>query len=206
MWPVTLIRVEALSKNTSDTSPRRPLAADRPLCVRRGKLEGIHERSHTRTSREGGAMVWTPCSGLEEREALPWLPRLIQKARRYEAGRAAGTDVMSGYLYGDNDFIDKQLLAFLGTDDASVCALVREHDDDAVVAGQLVARSGRSELERRAFGIRLRRRMWDFALMEADEGRLPDGPRARLLRFAYNRLLMPIVYAQFSAAERKRRL
>jgi hypothetical protein len=149
--------------------------------------------------------MWTPCSGLEEREALPWLPRLIEKARRYEAGRTAGTDLMRGYLYGDNDFIDKQLLGFLRTDDASVGTLVREYDDDAEVAERLVASSRRTESERRAFGILLRRRMWNFSFLEADEGRLPDGLRTRMIRFAYNRLLMPVVYAQFSAAERKRR-
>ncbi len=149
-------------------------------------------------------MTWTPCSGLEEREALPWLPRLIQKARRYEEGRAAGTDLMGGYLYGDNDFIDQKLLAFLRTDDASVCALVREHDDDAEVARNVVARSDRTESERRAFGVRFRRRLLNFVFLEADEGRLPDGLRTRAIRFAYNRLLMPVVYKQFSIAENKR--
>jgi hypothetical protein len=149
-------------------------------------------------------MTWIPCSGLDELEAMPWLHRLVQKARRYEAGRAVGTDLMDGYMFGDNDFIDKQVLAFLRTDDTAVLARVREHDDDAVVASSLVAESGRSESERRTFGVRLRRRLLNFVFLDADEGRLPPGVRTRLWRFAYNRLLMPVVSRQFAAAERKR--
>ncbi len=113
------------------------------------------------------------------------MPRLIEKARRYEAGRTAGTDLMNGYLYGDNDFIDKQVLAFLNTDDTSVRALVREYADDADVCRIVVE-------------------LLNFVFLEADEGRLADGVRTRLISFAYNRLLMPVVYAQFAMAERRR--
>lgn len=154
---------------------------------------------------EARSMTWTPRSGLDTLNGLPWLPRLLEKARRSEAGRAAGTDTMNGYLYGDNDFIDAQLLKFLRTDDKTVSELVRQHGDDAEVARILIERSGHDSPEVRAFAEKFRRKNMDFVLLEADEGRLGNGLRAKSIRFFYNRLLMPIVYAKFAADERKRR-
>jgi len=113
--------------------------------------------------------------------------------------------MMNGYLYGDNDFIDGQLLKFLRTDDKTVSELVRAHDDDAEVARILVERSGRDSTEVRAFAQKFRRKNMDFVLLEADEGRLGNGLRAKLTALFYNRLLMPVVYAKFAADERKRR-
>jgi len=145
-------------------------------------------------------MTWTPRSGLDELEGLPWLPRMLEKARRFEAG----TQQMNGYLYGDNDFIDAQLLKFLRTTDTAVSELVREHADDAEVARILVERSGRSPAEIQSFARSFRRKNANFILLEADEGRLGSGPRAKLIRFVYNRLMMPVIYAKFAADERKR--
>ncbi|HEX3462572.1 MAG TPA: DUF5069 domain-containing protein [Candidatus Elarobacter sp.] len=148
--------------------------------------------------------MWIPRSAHDSLEGLPWLPRLLEKARRFEAGRAAGTDLMNGYLYGDNDFIDAQLLRFLRTTDATVSALVRDHADDAEVARILVERSGRSPSEIAEFAKIFPRKNFGFVLTEADEGRLGNGPRAKLICFVYNRLIMPIFYAKFAADERKR--
>lgn len=150
-------------------------------------------------------MTWIPRSGLDKLQGLPWLPRLLDKARRFEAGRAAGTDLMNGYLYGDNDFIDAQLLKFLRTDDTAVRELVRQHADDAEVARILVERSGHDSAEVRAFAEKFLRRNMNFVVLEADEGRLGSGLRAKLMRIFYNRLFMPIVYVKFAADERKRR-
>ena len=149
-------------------------------------------------------MSWIPRSGLESVEDLVWLPRLLQKARRMEEGRASGRDLMEGYLYGDNDFIDKRVLEFLRTDDAAVSAVVREQPDDAAAAAIIVERSGRTAEERRAFSTQLRRKLFDFVLLEADEGRLPPGLKRTVVRFLYNRAIMPVINAQFRAAERKR--
>ena len=148
--------------------------------------------------------MWIPCSAQDELAGLPWLPRLLEKARRFEAGRAAGVDLMNGYLYGDNDFIDAQLLRFLHATDAAVSALVNEHPDDADVARILIQRSGRSDDEVRRFAKRMRRQNFNFVLTEADEDRLGNGLGARLMRFAYNRVIMPIVYRKFAADGRKR--
>jgi len=150
-------------------------------------------------------MTWIPRSGLDKLCGLPWLPRLLEKARRFEAGRADGTDQMNGYLYGDHDFIDAQLLKFLRTTDATVSELVRERADDVEVARILIQRSGHDSAEVRAFAQMFRRKNMDFVLLEADEGRLGNGLRAKAIALFYNRLLMPIVYAKFAADERKRR-
>ena len=87
-------------------------------------------------------MSWTPCSGLDAEAGVVWLPRMLQKARRCLTspdGRA-----VDGYLFGDNDFIDKEVIAFLRTDDEAITALVRENPSDADVARLIVERSCRS--------------------------------------------------------------
>ncbi|GAC1540535.1 MAG: hypothetical protein NVS2B17_16900 [Candidatus Velthaea sp.] len=149
-------------------------------------------------------MPWIPCSAHDEFDGLVWLPRLIEKARRNAHGRAAGTDLMNGYLYGDNDFIDAQLLRFLGADDRALSAWVEEFSDDDEVARVAIARSGRSFDERRRFSTSLARRTFDFCMLDADEGRLAPGLRSRTIAFLYNRAMMPIVYAVFGRAEHKR--
>ena len=73
-------------------------------------------------------MTWIPCSGRDSVAGLVWLPRLLEKARHCEA--SANSRLVDGYCYGDNDFIDKQLIAFLRTDDATISALVREQPVD----------------------------------------------------------------------------
>lgn len=149
-------------------------------------------------------MNWVPRSGLDTGRDLVWLPRLLQKARRHEEGRVNGRDLMDGYLYGDNDFIDVRVLRFLRTDDAAVSALVRADPDDDSVAAALIERSGRTREECIAFSRRLRRGLFDFIMLEADEGRIPPGLKRNVVRFVYNRIVMPPVYAMFRRAERKR--
>ncbi len=148
-------------------------------------------------------MGWIPCSGLDSLAGLVWLPRLLQKARHCET--LGNEHLVDGYCYGDNDFIDKQLIAFLRTNDAAISALVRQHESDAQVASMLVDRSGRSTAECAAFSKALRRKFFDFALLEADEGRLAPGPKAAILKFVYNNVMMPIVYRIFARDERSRK-
>jgi uncharacterized protein DUF5069 len=147
-------------------------------------------------------MSWIPCSGRDSVAGLSWLPRLLEKARHCEA--SPNGRLVDGYCYGDNDFIDKQLIAFLRTDDASISALVREHSDDADVARILVERSGHSSAEIEAFNSAFRRKNFDFVLLEADEGRLGTGLKATILKFLYNGALMPIFYPLFRRDERNR--
>lgn len=111
---------------------------------------------------------------------------------------------MDGYCYGDNDFIDKQLLTFLRTTDTAVSALVREYPDDADVARTLVERSGRTPAECAAFDKAFRRKNFNFAFVEADEGRLGSGVSATIVKAFYNGAMMPIFYSLFRRDERKR--
>jgi hypothetical protein len=147
-------------------------------------------------------MSWIPCSGRDSLEGLAWLPRLLEKARHAEALQSGR--LIDGYCYGDNDFIDKQLIAFLRTDDSTISALVREHPANADVAKILVDRSGHSRAECEVFDKAFRRRNLDFVLLEADEGRLRPGVKASLLKFIYNNMVMPIVYPLFRRDERNR--
>ena len=140
--------------------------------------------------------------GRESLAGLVWLPRLLQKARHCE-GSPDGR-LVDGYCYGDNDFIDKQLITFLRTDDSTISALVREHPDDAEVARILVERSGHTPEEVAEFNTAFRRKNFNFVLLEADEGRMPPGVKATLLKFLYNGAVMPIFYPLFRRDERNR--
>jgi hypothetical protein len=146
-------------------------------------------------------MGWIPCSGRDSVAGLVWLPRLLEKARRSETSPEGR--LVEGYCYGDNDFIDKQLIAFLRTTDTTISALVREHPADEDVARIIVERSGRSAAECEAFNRTFRRKNFDFVLIEADEGRL-RGVKGALLKFVYNGVVMPIVYRMFKRDERNR--
>jgi len=128
---------------------------------------------------------------------------MVQKARRCLTslnGRA-----VDGYLFGDNDFIDKQVIAFLRTDDDTISALVRENPSDADVARIIVERSGRSAGECAAYSASLKRKFLNFFFIEADEGRLGPGLKSSVIRFLCNNALMPVVYLMFAHDERKRK-
>lgn len=149
-------------------------------------------------------MAWMPCSGLETVDDMVWVKRMAQKARRADESRSSGEDLMNGYLYGENDFIDGRVLRFLGLSDDQFADAARAEADSVLAARRALASSGRSPNECREFSERLRKSFANFCLLEADEGRLPPGLRATLIRFFYNRLMMPIVYVVFRRAERKR--
>lgn len=146
-------------------------------------------------------MSWMPRSGLDSAENIVWLPRLFDKARRAQSH--ADGRLFDGYCYGDNDFIDRAVLQFLRTNDGEVSALLRNNSDDAA-AGILVSRSGRTPAECIEFSTNLRLKLFDFAVIEADEGRLPAGFKTSFLRLFYNRIMMPFVYPIFRRAEQRR--
>jgi len=94
---------------------------------------------------------------------LVWLPRLLEKARHCEA--SPDGRLVDGYCFGNSDFIDKDLIAFLRTDDETITSLVRAHPADADVAAILIERSGRTPAECVAFSASFRRKFFD--LMDA---------------------------------------
>ena len=148
--------------------------------------------------REEAATSWAgyrvPADSLA---GLSWLPRMLQKARR---ARRRRTDASSTAIcYGDNDFIDKQLIAFFAPTTRAISQSCREHPADADVATILVERSGRTPAECAAFDRTFRRKNFDFVFVEADEGRLPPGFKTAAVKFLYNNLVMRIVYPMFGA-------
>lgn len=148
-------------------------------------------------------MEWMPRSGLHEIDGLVWVPRMIDKARRYLA-LGATSRRFDGYLYGGNDFIDTRVLAFLRMTDDEFCEIVRRHPDDVEVGRAAIARSGRTPEHCRAFSAKLKRGMHDFALLEADEGRMRPGLKRALIKGLYGGIILPIAYAMFRRGESRR--
>lgn len=134
---------------------------------------------------------------------LIFLPRMLDKARQVLEGEHRGRNLMNGYLFGGRDYADRGILKFLRAKDARVLELVRETEDDAVVARTLVAASGRSAPEIQAWNKRFRTLNAPFlAMWDADEGRRAPGFGTSLLKLFYNFVLMPPVYLYFRTAQK----
>lgn len=148
---------------------------------------------------------WIPCSWKDELIGCKWLPRLLEKGRRAIKSEQQGEDLMNGYLFGDHDVADAQLLKFLGTNDARVRKLLLETEDDEAVAQTLIAESGRSPEEIQAQNEAIYNKNAPFlAMMDADEGRRKAGLGTTLLRLFYNYGLMPPAYLVFRFQEKRR--
>jgi Domain of unknown function (DUF5069) len=147
-------------------------------------------------------MTWCPPSGCQEIDGCIWLPRLVSKARRVlelGAGNAIGD-----YMYGANDPVDGELLRFLGVTDRQVLDIVRDEPSDEAAARRILSLSGKTQSDRRNFSLRFRRRNAIFlAMMDADENRAPRGLRTAVLRFVYNRVIVPPVHMYFAMKERE---
>ena len=116
---------------------------------------------------------------------------------------------MNGFLFGDVEYADKQILAFLHSNETRVRHLLAEHRDDEVVARILIDESGRSPEDIQDWNHRFHRRNALFTPMwDADEGRRASGIGTSLLSFFYNYIMMPPVYLIFRIqnASNKRRL
>ena len=123
-------------------------------------------------------------------QGVIWLPRMIDKARAYDAG------TLGLYLYGQSP-VDASLLAAGGIRYDDVLDAVRSSPDDAAVL---------AALERRVPGATVRLRAWSakpplsariiFAWNDVDEG-YARGPAARAVRF-----LSSLVYPAITASLR----
>lgn len=147
-------------------------------------------------------MSWMPRSGLDSVGGVVWLPRLLEKARRVEE-LGSHSRLFDGYCYGNNDFMDSIVLRFLRTNDEDVSAVVRAHPDDEA-ARILIERSRRTPEECRKFSRLFTRSLRAFPIIDADERRLPPSFKTAALQRFYNGVMMPIVYAIFRRAERRR--
>jgi Domain of unknown function (DUF5069) len=129
----------------------------------------------------------TPRRWKEQAGGVIWLPRMIDKARAYDAG------TLGLYLYGQSP-VDGSLLAAAGIGYDDVLAAVRSsRDDEGVLAA----------LEQRAPGATARMRAWSakpplgariiFAWNDVDEGHA-RGPVARVVRL-FSNLIYPALTA-----------
>lgn len=149
------------------------------------------------------AQNWMPRLWSDELTGCLFLPRMLDKGRQVLAGERRGENRMNGYLFGRFDYADRSMLKFLRATDARVLELLRASEDDAAVAKALIAASGRSATEIRAWNKRFRILNAPFlAMWDADEGRRARGWGTACLKLFYNFVLMPPVYVYFRAAQK----
>ena len=163
--------------------------------------------SHAAASRSAPAPAlasnWIPPRWNLELRGLLFLPRMLEKGRRVVAGERHDRNLMNGYLFGRFDYADRGMLKFLRTTETRILDLLRQSEDDAVVARLLLEASGRSEAEIQAWNRRFRTLNALFlAMWDADEGRRDPGLGTSLLKFFYNYGLMPPVYLYFRLAQK----
>jgi len=145
-------------------------------------------------------MQWVPRSPFQSLEGCIFLGRVIDKARRHVSGAPIGE-----YMYGDNDYMDSRVLKMLGTNAAAVNELVRSEPSDETVARTLVARSGKTTPQIRAFSRKMRLIYSpDFIMFDADEGR-NTGLIAQALGGFYNRFMYPHFAKKFLVDDAHRR-
>lgn len=137
---------------------------------------------------------WVPrYSGTDQLAGCMWLPRIIDKARRYEAAGLAPGAMLGDYMFGHQDYMDAVLLRFLGVGDAQICEVVRFEPDDERAARRIVELSGKTAADCAAFNRKLVRRNGLFmVMMDADEGRRKPGLAVSLMRVFYNAVIFPV--------------
>jgi hypothetical protein len=102
-------------------------------------------------------------------DGIPWLPRLIDKARAVQAG------TLGAYLYGQSP-MDRSLLRALGLGHRSFASIVAQASDDDGVAAGLAARDPQSLDRARAWGSRLARdHGWFLYVIDVDDGYAQSG-------------------------------
>jgi len=118
-----------------------------------------------------------PRSPTTAADGLLWLPRLLDKARQQ---RASG---LGDYLLFEDSPLDARFMRAWQVSGDELRAWLDEGLDDGAIARRIGDRrgwdlAGREAWSRRAMGA------WGtfFAALDADEGRLPPGPRASALK------------------------
>jgi hypothetical protein len=100
----------------------------------------------------------------EEIDGIPWLPRLIDKARALQRG------TLGTYLYGQSP-TDKSLLQTLGLGHRSFAELIAGAGNDEAVLAAIAARDPLALERARAWGHDLgKRHGWFFFLLDIDDG------------------------------------
>ena len=111
--------------------------------------------------------VGPPRRWSETIDGIPWLPRLIDKAR------AALNGTLGAYLFGQSP-LDTKCLHTLGLGHRSFAKIVAAASDDAAVMAAIAARDPLAIERARAWGagLALRHRLF-FAVLDIDDGYAP---------------------------------
>ena len=119
-----------------------------------------------------------PPSPFETADGLVWLPRLLAKAR---LARGEG---LGAYLIFEDSPLDAWALAEWKTSGPDLMGWLDEGLDDVAIAARVGAKMGARTTAARQDWSRgfLRRWGWFYRAIDADEGRLPPGFEASLLR------------------------
>jgi len=151
-------------------------------------------------------MSWVPRSGRQELAGCIWLGRYIDKARRHDALEAKRGDVLGDYLFGDNDYLDAQLLRFLAMTQTQIGNLIQDQLDDDEAARRILDAGHKTSADCTAFNRAFLR--WNapfLAMIDADENRRKSGPYTRLLKVFYNGVIVPPATLVYRLAGRRTR-
>lgn len=143
---------------------------------------------------------WNPCRWNSQLENCLWLPRMLDKGRRYLESQQhqIGKDHLNGFLFGDLDFSDWRLLRFLRTNQDRVCELLTEFDSDQKVASQLLKESGKTSDEVHRWNRKFYLINCIFIpLWDADEGYRKPGVTTEIIKIFYKFLIMPPIYLAY---------
>jgi hypothetical protein len=100
----------------------------------------------------------------EQIGGIPWLPRLIDKARAEQAG------TLGPYLYGQSP-MDRSLLRAMGLGHRSFAEIVAAAPDDDAVLAAIAQRDAQSLQRARAWGERLPHdHAWFLYIIDLDDG------------------------------------
>jgi hypothetical protein len=120
-------------------------------------------------------------------DGIPWLPRLIDKARAVDAG------TLGTYLYGQSP-TDHSLLRALGLSHRRFLELVASSADDGAVLAALAARDAQAIARAREWGSHLgSQHGWFFLMLDIDDGYASRfQPLRQALNFGTNALTWTI--------------
>jgi hypothetical protein len=114
----------------------------------------------------------------------------LDKARRADD---LDNKALGDYLFGERDYLDANLLHFLGVTELDIRDVVRSEPNDEIAGQIVITKSGKTPDDCAAFNKQFVRRYGlVLAMLEADEGRGPLSLKSKIIKTAYNLVVFPI--------------
>lgn len=131
---------------------------------------------------------------------------MIDKLRkRIDEGAKSGDLLPGGYMLGEKDYLDAQLLKFLNMPSEELCEVVRSETDDRRAAQRILEKAGKSESECARWSLSFLQQSSVFLnMIDADEGRKMPPPVSEFLRDFYNANIVPAATAAYVKPETPR--